>query len=124
MSRDFELKFDEFKANSRDAEGNNSEDDKYLAHGNARHIAFLWPEKKMQAFNYSYLVTFSYDAGEDKITLEFTSHHITIKGIRLDGLFFEIMAQIPKYIRVMEERYNATQENDEPIINEVVLTEK
>jgi len=78
----------------------------------------------VQSFNYNYLVTQSYDAAKNAITLEFTSHTVTIKGMRLDVLFYELMAQLPKYIRITEKRYNDTKDKSGGIVNEIVVTEK
>lgn len=125
MSRDFKLKFDDYKENNPtnkpDSEAN---DDNYPSFGNARHIAFIWPENKVQSFNYSYLVTQSYDAAQNAIEMEFTTHVVTIKGVRLDELFYELMGQTPKYIRITDKRYNETADKSGSIVNEVIVTEK
>lgn len=125
MSRDFKLKFDDFKDNHSSEQGNDDKTaDQYPSSGHVRHIVFVWPENKMQSFNYSYLVTQSYDAAKNTIVMEFTSHTADIKGVRLDGLFHELVAQIPKYIRVMDKRYNDTEDKSGSIVNEVIVTEK
>lgn len=125
MSRDFKLKFDDFKDNHSTEQGDGDKTtDQYPSSGHVRHIVFVWPENRMQSFNYSYLVTQSYDAAKNTIIMEFTSHTVEIKGIRLDGLFHELVAQIPKYIRVMDKRYNDTEDKSGSIINEVIVTEK
>lgn len=125
MNQDFKLKFDEYKDNNPtgrlDGEDN---PDYYPAGSNARHIVFVWSEKKMQSFSYSYLVTQSYDASKNAIIMQFTSHTIEIKGVRLDGLFHELVAQIPKYIRITDKRYNSTDDNTGTIVNEVLIIEK
>lgn len=125
MSQDFKLKFDDYKNNDptgkQDGENNS---DQYPSFGNARHVVFIWSENRMQSFNYSYLVTQSYDASKNTILMQFSSHTIEIKGVRLDGLFHELVAQIPKYIRVTDKRYNDTEDKNGSIINEVVVTEK
>lgn len=106
MDRDFKLKFDDFKDNHSTEQGNDDKTtDQYPSSGHVRHIVFVWPENRMQSFNYSYLVTQSYDAAKSTIIMEFTSHTVEIKGVRLDGLFYELVAQIPKYIRIKTERY-------------------
>jgi len=125
MNRDFKLKFDEYKDNDpTEKPGSDNNPDYYPAGSNARHIVFVWSEKKMQSFNYSYLVTQSYDAAKNAITMQFTSHTVEIKGVRLDGLFHELVAQIPKYIRITDKRYNSTDDNTGAIVNEVVVIEK
>lgn len=125
MNQDFKLKFDDYKNNDptgkQDGENNS---DHYPSFGNVRHIVFIWSENRMQSFNYSYLVTQSYDASKNAIIMQFTSHTIEIKGVRLDGLFHELVAQVPKYIRVTDKRYNDTEDKNGSIVNEVVVTEK
>lgn len=125
MNQDFKLKFDDYKDNNPTGRPDGEDNpDYYPAGSNARHIVFVWSEKKMQSFNYSYLVTQSYDAANNSITMQFTSHTVEIKGVRLDGLFHELVAQIPKYIRITDKRYNSASDTNSQIINEVIVTEK
>lgn len=125
MSRDFKLKFDDFKDNHSAEQGDGDKTtNQYPSSGHVRHIVFVWPENRMQSFNYSYLVTQSYDAAKNTIVMEFTSHTVEIKGVRLDVLFHELVMQVPKYIRIMDKRYNNAGNAIGTIVNEVLLAEK
>lgn len=126
MSQDFKIRFDEYQENdpTPKVEGQ-VHPDYYPTGGNTRNLAFVLPDGQLQFFNYSYLISCSYNQNEGKIILEFSTHTVELKGQRLERLFFELMAQVNKVIRASENRYSALDSSvDKPIVNEIMITEK
>lgn len=126
MSQDFELKFDEYKDNdpTNNDEGGNDHPYHYSSTGNNRNLVFVLSDGKMQFFNYSYLITASYNPDNCSILMEFTTHHVVLKGERLEVLFNEIMMQKNRAIHCTEERYQALTENAKAIVNHIIIQSK
>lgn len=125
MSREFELKFDAYKDNNPTGnQGQLENPDYYSSGGNGRNLGFVWPDGRMQFFNYSYLVTCSLDPDGGSISLEFSTHHIELKGQRLAPLFEELMVQANRFIRCVDKRYQQLSENDLPTVHEITITSK
>lgn len=117
MSRDLKLKFEEYQENdptNRSDDGNSS--DHYPTGGNVRNLAFVLADGKMQFFNYSYLITASYDPDNGSIFMEFTTHHVTLKGEKLEALFYELMMQSKRIIQCINERYKTLSSKDDTSI--------
>lgn len=121
MSSEFKLKYDQMKANDPVSGDNPSQDGdaKYDRESYARNVCFVLSDKKQQAFNYSYLVSHEYSPDDGTIILHFTAHTVTLTGTNLQGLFDELLQQLPKFIICADERYNHLEENDKPVINKI-----
>lgn len=125
MSQDFKLKFDEYKDNDpTHTPGEGGNPDYYPSGGNIRNLTFIWPNGMAQSFSYSYLVTPKLEPDGTSITFEFTSHFVEVKGINLSSLFFDILLQTPRFIRIKEKRYQQLEDNNKPVVNEITITEK
>ncbi|MEZ5016088.1 MAG: hypothetical protein R2800_03495 [Flavipsychrobacter sp.] len=124
MSRDFELKFDEYKDNNPTEKDGASDPDRYPSGGNVRNLAFVLADGKMQFFNYSYLITCIMDNGAGSILIEFSTHHVALKGQRLGSLYNDLMMQSCKIIRCADKRYSELEENNKPVIQEIDVTNK
>lgn len=124
MSLDFKLQFDENKESTQPQDQETVNADRYLHHGNTRNLAFVWPDGRMEFFNYSYLVRCAYDPAEGSIVLEFTSHTVALKGYRLEILAVDLMAQLPRIVRCIDSRYIDTLENDAAVVSKIIITEK
>ncbi len=77
-----------------------------------RKVTFAASDGTMLFLNYAYLVSGTYAPEEDAITLNFTTHVVTLKGHRLAGLFDSLTTQAPRQIAAVEERYAATIETE------------
>jgi hypothetical protein len=125
MNQDFNLRFDEYKENDPTAvPGKEGNPDYYSSTGNTRNLAFIWPDGKMQFFNYSYLITCSFDKDKGSLQMEFSSHYIEIKGQYLEQLFLELLGQVNKIIRIADKRYTVLDEKDKSVISEVNIHAK
>lgn len=126
MNQDFKLKFDEYKDNDpTEKTGSDSNNpDYYPSAGNTRNIAFIFADGRMQFFNYSYLVTCAYNQDDSKITLEFSTHTIVLKGQKLEQLFFELMAQANKVIRCIDSRYQSLETTNKSMVGEISIATK
>ncbi|THF52827.1 hypothetical protein E6C50_01040 [Flavobacterium supellecticarium] len=82
-----------------------------------RNVCFVMLDGKHIFLNYSYLVAGEYFLEENKITLHFTTHIITLTGKNLENLYQDLMMHMAKIIIVTNDRYSgiATQ-GDSPIV--------
>lgn len=125
MSQEFRLKFDRMREGSPTG-GDGSTDetqsgDNYPSGGNVRNLGFAWTDGRRSFLNYAYLVSAEFSPNGHSILLEFTSHAVTLKGIRLHRLFDDLMAQLTKWIICQDERYNPVEDTEAPVVNEIVL---
>lgn len=120
MSREFDLKFDEYKQNDPSQPMGNSQD-KYPASSYARDLCFILPDGKMIAFSYSYLVSKECVVEGHEITLSYTTHVIVLKGCNLKPLFIDMLSQIPRIIKCVSDRYNVINDEAEPSVNEITI---
>lgn len=118
MSHEFKFKFDEMRNNNP-----GKQQQTYAGESHVRNVCFVQSDGKMLFLNYSYLVSGEYVANESTITLHFTSHTITLKGIKLEPLYLEFFSHIPRHITATDERYNSV-ENGSYQINEIQIAEK
>ncbi len=90
------------------------QDNLYKEAGHTRNVCFVLPEGKRQFFNYAYLVSVLFEPSDDvnTITLEFTSHTITLKGYRLEALYMDFFDHFPRIVTTTDPRYAAAQPND------------
>lgn len=72
--------------------------------------------------NYSDLIAGEYLPEAHTINLTFISQIFVLKGIRLEGLFYDIMNQISKQIACMDARYNLIEESDRYVVNDIQIT--
>jgi hypothetical protein len=113
MSQNFKWKFDELEEND------NSPKDvvkHYEAESFARSVCFVMLDGSMLFLYYTYLVSGDFMPEENKITLAFTSHSVTLAGVKLESLFFDLMRHMPKNIICVDARYNQV-EGDKAIVN-------
>lgn len=91
--------------------------------GSARNICFVQPDGKMLSLSYGYLISSEYLPDESTITLVFTSHKITLKGTKLQELFFEIFVQKPKVIVCEDGRFKELNKDNSYVVNEIAIEE-
>lgn len=121
----FDLKFGEYRDNNPTAnQGNEVNPDYYPASGHVRNLAFVWPDGRMQFFNYSYLISCKLNNEDGSIFIEFSTHNVELKGQKLILLFEELMIQSKKVIRCIDTRYQAVADNSRPIIQSILVTTK
>jgi len=94
----------------------------YAGESNVRNVCFVQADGKMLFLNYGYLVSGEYLPDESAIILHFTSHRITLKGIKLETLYNEFFSHIPRYMSATEERYGEL-EKSAYSINEIQIIE-
>lgn len=120
MSHDSELNFRKMQENDPTSKENDAESiSNYAVAGNVRNITFIWQDGKKQSLNYGYLVSCEYLPDDNKITMLFTTHIVTLKGIKLSGLFDALVAQLPESITCVDARYNATGSREMIVVNEI-----
>lgn len=126
MNRFLNQKFQDFGANDP---GNEAIDEEYYQKGSSvvtskgisRNICFVTEEQKHVFLSYAYMIFAEFDPEENKIELEFTSHKVTLKGIKLEVLFYQLMDGIVRQIKINDSRYNELSEKSDPIVNSIKL---
>ncbi|MBK8227485.1 MAG: hypothetical protein IPK70_09970 [Flavobacteriales bacterium] len=126
MNQDYKSRYGEMQANDPTTPEQDASDkaavENYPAQSNVRNIIFERSDGRRFFLNYSYLMFCDELEPETCILLIFTSHSVTLKGLRLKGLLDELANHLPKLITATDPRYNATLSNDQPVVNEIVLT--
>jgi hypothetical protein len=127
----FRLKYDQLRDgnpagkddDTTKAETAQQEDKKYLHSGHNRHLAVMWPDGKLESFNYAYLVSIKYDPISDPniLALHFTSDVVTIKGYGLMPLVWDVFNGMSRIIECIDPRYQETQDSTLPAITEITV---
>lgn len=115
---DFESKFDKLKKN---LPGEAPASQNYETEGSGRNVCFIKADGNAIFFGYGYLVSSEHFKEDGTIILNFTSHVVTLKGIRMEGLYYAFMGHLPKMVVCIEERYNDT-EAKLPLVNSIDVT--
>jgi hypothetical protein len=111
MSQSFRWKFDQMRENNPGREqGAEDQAEFYPRESHARNICFALSDGRKTFLNYSYLVSGEYVPEENTITLVFTSHLVTLRGVNLEPLFMELMQHLPRIITCTESRYASLEE--------------
>jgi hypothetical protein len=124
MSQDFKLRFDEMRRGnptSTDVAAEIKDKEFFDNIGHVRNLCFVWPDNKMKFYNYAYLVSAGYLPDDGSITLAFTTDIVILKGIRLMGLFEDLLSHLPRKIICSEERYRSSLGDNKPIIESIEI---
>lgn len=115
MSQNFKLKFDEMQENnSADVTGSNTiSSNLYDTPGYVRNLCFVWPNGRVEFFNYAYLIKGEFDNDHQTIKLTYTTHIVILKGSELSRLFELITQHQVKNIVCVEERYKTIIDKDD-----------
>ncbi|SJZ44411.1 hypothetical protein SAMN04488128_101241 [Chitinophaga eiseniae] len=124
MSLNFKLRLDELEENDpTKKQSAPPEDESYLTHSHVRNVNFVLLDGNMIFLNYGYLVSGCYQVQENRIILAFTSDKITLTGIYLKPLYYDLMLHLPRQIVAQDARYNAAAPKDTPIVNDITVKE-
>jgi len=119
MKDDFNFQFDKRKgAASKELKPDITS---YETYGMVRNICFTFEDGTRKFLNYAYLVSGDFASDKKSITLIFTTETVILKGILLEKLFEELMQQTPKEITAVGSRYSPLQDNQEPVVTEIIL---
>ena len=130
MSQSFKLKFNQMReGNPTNVETPVEHRDRafeefYSEESHARNICFVWLDGRRLFMNYSYLISGEFLPAENKITLTFTTHVIFLKGVNLQGLFYDIMNLLIKQVTCVDERYNLIGEQENFVVNNIQLEQR
>lgn len=94
----------------------------YDSPSNARNLCFIDKTDKHYFLNYSYLISGEFSPQENLITLFFSTHIVSIKGVDLSSLFEELFHQKLKMIRCGIERYAVIKKDAETFVSEINVT--
>lgn len=123
-------KFDKYsrrKTSVKAEVGSASEDLEIESFGRAgyiRNLSIVLLGGEKQFFNYSDLTHGIYSPSQSTLTLHFRgATSVAIKGRNLDLLYEKLLYQIPRQITCIDKRYDATKDNNEIIVHEIIVTE-
>ena len=94
---------------------------KYDSGSYVRNLCLVWPDGNRKFYNYAYLISGEFLAGENVIRLIFSSETVILEGSYLLQLFAELLEHVPKEINCTEDRYAALAEADTPFITKISL---
>ncbi|MBT1689873.1 hypothetical protein [Dawidia soli] len=128
----FKLKYDQLRENnpaekelpdSTPGETAKPDEKNYRHVGHNRNLAVMWPDGKLESFNYAYLVSIKYDPISDPnvLALYFTSDTITIKGYKLKLLFWDVFNSTSRIIECADPRYAEIVNETQPVIFEISI---
>jgi len=124
MSLEFKLRLNELAENDPTAHSSSiPQDEAYPTHSHVRNVNFVLLDGNMIFLNYGYLVNGRYLVQESKILLTFTSDKVLLTGICLKPLYYDLLLHLPRQIVAQDARYNATAENNTPIVNDITVTQ-
>lgn len=121
------MRFDDNRQSSQPNEGNavSAKDDKtgmYETPGYSRALHFIWPDGKRMFLPYSYLQSGECSPDETTLTLTFSSHLVTIKGMHLEAIYQGVSEQTIREITCVEERYTQIEETEQSSITEIKIS--
>jgi len=93
----------------------------YSTISHARNICFVLDDGSRIFLNYGYLVSGEYLPEDKKIILSFTSHIITLSGIYLEKLFYDLMQGLPRQLVCQDARYNPVDDTQKPFVNQIQI---
>lgn len=118
MSQFYKSKYEQLRENSESTQAAFEND---VQQSPPRNICFILEDDSQFFLNYGYLVSGSLDSDKEKIVLTFTSHDVTIEGKKLEGLFYELVQQKVRLIKIIEERYLSLPESTHNIVTNIFL---
>ena len=87
--------------------------------GNPRGITFMLAKADTKTLYYTYLIAVDFAAEDGTITLEFTSHVVTLKGVNLRMLLNQLVLQRVAVITCSDPRYNLLCEENTYQVNSI-----
>ncbi len=128
MSQNFRLSFDKplesasNKTAIQPADGLHNE--YYEQDGYGRNICFVKEDGNRIFLSYGHLITGEYNPEENIILLAFTSHTISLKGVCLEELFYQLMQQLVKQVVCANSRYDIINDEKKAAVHEISITVK
>jgi len=128
MNRDFVSNFDSsFKKKQEHKpepfEPDESKDVEYSGHEYIRNLYLVWPEGKRVFFAYNRLDSGYINEDQTSLRLMFGSDIVELTGIKLLPLLNSISTHKRKYVYCDDARYNHLNDDDEPIVNDIVISQ-
>lgn len=128
MSQNFRLSFDKplesasNKTAIQPADGLHNE--YYEQDGYGRNICFVKEDGNRIFLSYSHLISSVYLPDENRIELTFTSHIVSVKGVKLEPFYYQFMSHVVKQLICTDRRYNLLSDDNTYLINELSWIEK
>ncbi len=101
-----------------------NKNENYPSAGNARNICFSWPDGRRVFLNYAYLISGEFDSINNLITLQFTTHEASIKGIGLNELFGLLLQHKIQKIAIVDKRYSNLEVETDFAVHDVTIIVK
>lgn len=95
----------------------------YGGDSHARVLLLVFADGNEKFLHYSYLVDADFNIETGNVVLTFTSHVVTLQGLRLHSLFRDLSKHLPHIIAVVDERYGSLSDHGGPVVTamEIVI---
>lgn len=127
MNHNYRSKVDSLLDNDGDISNPQAQQRRVTNHAGdsyARVFLLILPDGNEKFLHYSYLVDADFQIETGSIVLNFTSHVVTLRGLRLHGLYRDLSRHLPHTITVVDERYASLAGPAEPIVTFVEIVAK
>lgn len=92
--------------------------------GYIRNLSIVLLGGEKQFFNYNDLTNGIYSPSKNTLILNFRgATTVTLKGRNLDMLYEKLLYQIPRQIACVDKRYDATKDEKEIVVHEIIITD-
>lgn len=86
-----------------------------------KNVCFVFLDGKHIFLNYNYLVAGEFFPEDNKITLHFTTHVVTLDGHNLEKLYKELLEHLPKIITTSIDRYCHLAQKSSPVVINITI---
>ena len=85
-----------------------------------RTVCFAQADGETLFLNYAYLISAGYTPADGSITLVFTTHIVTLKGVNLQAACDRLAAHAVRQVAAIEERY-ALLGGEDPFVTQILV---
>ena len=127
MNQGFKLRFDQLRAGDPTSVDGTAasvaQPDIYPTPGHTRNLCLVWLDGRQMFLNYAYLIACDFSPGDDMnvITLNFSSHQVTLRGYGLDMLFIALLDYLPRKVLVTDPRYVLEDDKDAVVVIDMIV---
>lgn len=90
----------------------------------ARVLLLVFPDGNEKFLHYSYLVDANFQVDTGSIVMSFTSHIVTLRGLRLHSLYRDLSRHLPNIVTVVDTRYDSLTDDHSPVVTAIEVVEK
>jgi hypothetical protein len=127
MSHNYKSKIDSLLDNDSDISSPQAQAGAVTNHSGesyARVLLLVFADGNEKFLHYSYLIDADFQVDTGSILLTFTSHVVTLRGLRLHPLFRDLSKHLPNIVTIVDERYGSLTDTNSPVVTTIEIVEK